>query len=32
MRHNNQFGMEAAAPMAPMLTMMLIVTSSEGHH
>jgi hypothetical protein len=31
MRHNNQFGMEAATPTAPMLTMMLIVTLSEGY-
>jgi hypothetical protein len=31
MRHNNQFGVEAAAPMALMLTMMLVVTSSEGY-
>ncbi len=30
-QHNNQFGMEAAAPTAPMLTMMLIVTLSEGY-
>jgi hypothetical protein len=30
-QHNNQFSMEAAAPMAPMPTMMLIVTSSEGY-
>ncbi len=30
MQHNNQFGVEAATPMAPMPTMMLIVTSSEG--
>ncbi len=32
MQHNNQFGMEAAARMALMPTMMLIVTSSEGYH
>ncbi len=31
MQHNNQFGVEAATPMAPMPTMMLIVTSSEGY-
>ncbi len=30
-RHNNQFGMEAATPTAPMPMMMLIVTSSEGY-
>jgi hypothetical protein len=28
---NNQFGMEAATPMALMPTMMLIITSSEGY-
>jgi hypothetical protein len=32
MQHNNQFGMEAAAPTALMPRMMLIVTSSEGYH
>jgi hypothetical protein len=31
MRHNNQFSVEAAVPMALMPTMMLIVTSSEGY-
>jgi hypothetical protein len=31
MQHNNQFGMEAAAMTAPMPTMMLIVTLSEGY-
>jgi hypothetical protein len=31
MWHNDQFGMEAAAPMAPMLTRMLIVTLLEGY-
>jgi hypothetical protein len=30
-RHNNQFGVEAATPTAPMPRMMLIVTSSEGY-
>ncbi len=30
-RHNNQFGVEAAAPMALMPMMMLIVTLSEGY-
>jgi hypothetical protein len=30
-RHNNQFGVEAAAPTAPMPTMMLILTLSEGY-
>jgi hypothetical protein len=30
-RHKNQFGMEAAAPMALMLTRMLTVTLSEGY-
>ncbi len=30
-QHNNQFGVEAAAPTAPMPTMMLIITSSEGY-
>jgi hypothetical protein len=30
-QHNNQFGVEAAAPTTPMPTMMLIVTSSEGY-
>jgi hypothetical protein len=30
MQHNILFGMEAAALMATMPTMMLIVTSSEG--
>jgi hypothetical protein len=30
-RHNNQFSVEAAAPTAPMPTMMLIVTLSEGY-
>jgi hypothetical protein len=30
-RLNNQFGMEAAASTAPMPTMMLIVTLSEGY-
>ncbi len=29
--HNHQFGMEAAAPMAPMLTRMLIVNSLERY-
>ncbi len=31
MQQNNKFGMEAAAPTAPMPTMMLIVTLSEGY-
>ncbi len=31
-RQNNQFGMEAAAPTAPMPMMMLMVTLSEGYH
>jgi hypothetical protein len=30
-QHNNQFGVEAAAPMALMPTMMLIVILSEGY-
>jgi hypothetical protein len=30
-RHNNQFGVEASAPTAPMPMMMLIVTSSEWY-
>ncbi len=30
-QHNNQFGVEAATPMAPMPMIMLIVTSSEGY-
>jgi hypothetical protein len=30
-QHNNQFGVEAATPTAPISTMMLIVTSSEGY-
>jgi hypothetical protein len=30
-QHNNQFGVEAAAPTASMPTMMLIVTLSEGY-
>jgi hypothetical protein len=30
MQHNNQFGVEAAAPMALMPMMMLIITLSEG--
>jgi hypothetical protein len=31
-QHNNQFGVEATMPTAPMPTMMLTVTSSEGYH
>jgi hypothetical protein len=30
-RHNNQFGVKAATPTDSMLTMMLIITSSEGY-
>jgi hypothetical protein len=30
-QHNDQFGMEAAAPMALMPTRMLIVTSLESY-
>jgi hypothetical protein len=31
-RHTNQFGVEAAALMAPTPTRMLVLTSSEGYH
>jgi hypothetical protein len=31
-RHNNQFGVEAAMPTAPMPMIMLIVPLSEGYH